>query len=170
MRLLLAVLILASACSEPGEQRAPMPPTEHILAPLLDPAKGVLLPPDKAETLTRQCSRKSPGPLTGTWTPTPGAIADLEARLGAELEKQIAATPNTGASPQDYYRQYAGLLLAGKQVIYINGIAAGAVERETGERWKTEPIMICDGGSITFGVEYDPATKSFENFAFNGQI
>ena len=36
--------------------------------------------------------------------------------------------------------------------------------------WRTQATQICDGGTITFGVEYDPATGQFSNFAFNGSI
>ena len=28
--------------------------------------------------------------------------------------------------------------------------------------------MVCDGGPAFFGVEYDPKTKTFTHFAFNG--
>ena len=36
--------------------------------------------------------------------------------------------------------------------------------------WRTAPISICDGGALAFGVEYDPATGAFANFAFNGAL
>ncbi len=178
MRHIISLLALAAAaCSEPAPSaaRSPAPQADPAPAPTpqvaLDPAKGVVLSPDRALDLAHQCSRRSPGPVTGSWSPSPQMIADLEAGLGIVLERQIAATPSAGVTPQDYYRQYAGLLIGGRQVIYVNGVAARTVERDaSGERWKTEPAMICDGGTITFGIEYDPATKAFSNFAFNGRI
>lgn len=178
MRSFVSGLILAAAaCSgpAPGPVATPRPQAATAPAPTpviaLDPAKGVVLPADKAQRLAHQCSRKSPGPVTGVWLPSPDMIADLEASLGMELERRIAATPSAGVTPQDYYRQYGGILIGERQVIYVNGVAARTVERELpgGETWKTEPAMICDGGTITFGVEYDPATKTFSNFAFNGR-
>ena len=177
MAMLLA-LILAGACSQsvapPGEAATPVAPPVPTVA--LDPAEGAILPSAKAERLARQCSRKSPGPVTGTWSPSKAMIADLEFTLGEEIEHELKAIPDAGAKAQDYYRQYAGLLIGGRQVIYVNGVHATVVERDQGAGrpkrglWTNEPIMICDGGTITFGVEYDPATKAFANFAFNGRL
>src|SRR5690349_7879844 len=114
MRLVLTAVFTASclaatACSQAvppaGEAATPEAPPIPVVA--LDPAKGAILPSEKAERLARQCSRISPGPVTGTWSPTRAMVADLESGLGAELDKQLAAIPDAGAKPQDYYRQYA---------------------------------------------------------------
>lgn len=179
---MLLAMTLAGACTQsvspPGEAEAaeavPMPVVQ------LDPARGAILPTNKTERLARQCSRKSPGPVTGTWSPTKAMIADLEFHLGEEIQTRLAPIPEAGATPQDYYRQYAGLLIGGKQIIYINGVHASVVDRDiTREQgagrpqrglWSNEPIMICDGGTLTFGVEYDPETKAFDKFAFNGRF
>ena len=65
-------------------------------------------------------------------------------------------------------------MIAGRRVIYVNGVSESAVEREPDPAhpfdWRTQAIGICDGGAITFGVEYDVTTKQFSNFAFNGAI
>jgi hypothetical protein len=187
MRWLTIVLFgLAAACSQNGPQGstpsaadagaatdasaiAPVPPPPAAVA--LDSAMGTILPAEKAQTLAKQCSRISPSPVTGTWSPTPADVAALEAVLGRELATQLL--PEPGAKPEDYYRQYAGLVTGGRKIIYVNGLHRDAVDRAPeGQRdtWKTDPAMICDGGSITFGVEYDPASKTFANFAFNGRI
>jgi hypothetical protein len=149
---------------------APMPPAPAAVS--VDPARGAVLPAEKAQTLAKQCSRISPGPVVGTWQPSLDDIKALEAGLGVELATQLM--PEDGAKPDDYYRQYAGLLVGGgRRIIYVNGIHRSAVERAPEaqrESWKTEPAIICDGGSITFGVEYDPVTRKFDKFAFNGRI
>lgn len=183
MRHLAIVLgVLAAACSQAGPQQstavsssdagAAAPPTAAPANIALEPAKGAVLPAEKAEMLARQCSRIAPGPVVGTWLPAQAEIAELEAGLGAELAAQLK--PGDDAKPEDYYRQYAGLVVgAERRIIYVNGIHRSAVERapeDQRESWKTEPVLICDGGAITFGVEYDPATKMFEKFAFNGRI
>jgi hypothetical protein len=181
MAMLLA-MTLAPACSQsvapPVETSTPEAPPVPIVQ--LDPAKGAILPVSKTERLARQCSRKSPGPVTGTWSPTRTMIADLEFTLGEELEQKLKAIPEAGAKPQDYYRQYAGLLIDGRQVIYINGVHNSVIDRDLAREqgagrpqrglWSNEPVMICDGGTLTFGVEYDPATKAFDRFAFNGRL
>lgn len=71
-------------------------------------------------------------------------------------------------SPQDYYRQYAGFIIGGRRVIYVNGVDAGLIERGRPSDWRTQALDICDGGPLTFGVEYNVARRGFDNFAFNG--
>jgi hypothetical protein len=177
-------ILLASACGQQGAtppasvspvspEQAQMPAPPSPDAPKLDPAMGAMLAADKAASLARQCSRISPGPVDGSWQPSEAQIAGLEARLGAEIERQLAATSAAGSKPQDYYRQYAGFVIGGKQVIYVNGIHRQAVDRAPEPQrssWKTDPQMICDGGTITFGAEFDPEAGTFQNFAFNGSI
>ena len=183
-RLAVVLVLAAAACGQPAAtpapeggvtSAAPSPPVTPATAPAvpLDPAMGAILPTEKADALAKQCSRISPGPVSGTWAPAEPAIRELEAELGAEIERQLAATSAAGSKPEAYYRQYAGLTIEGRQVIYVNGIDKDAVERAPEaqrESWKTNPVMICDGGTITFGVEYDPAAKTFSNFAFNGAL
>jgi hypothetical protein len=180
-RFAFALLVLTAGC---GPQPTPPPSTDagppevSMAAPStpevpLDAAMGAILPADKGQTFAKQCSRISPGPITATWTPSAAAIVELEASLGAEIERQLAATSAAGSKPEAYYRQYAGLTIDGRPVIYVNGIDKDAVARAPEAQrdlWKTEPAVICDGGTITFGVEYDPATKTFSNFAFNGAL
>ena len=179
--LMVALLGFAAACgqSAPPQEPTPAPADIGSVAPApplpaavaLDPAMGAILPAEKAQRFSQQCSRISPSPVTGTWAPTQADVAALEAVLGAELATQLL--PEAGAKPEDYYRQYAGLVTGGRKIIYVNGLHRDAVERAPEAQqnsWKTDPAMICDGGSITFGVEYDPASKTFSNFAFNGRV
>jgi hypothetical protein len=34
--------------------------------------------------------------------------------------------------------------------------------------WKAYAIVICDGGSGAWGALYDPSSRDFSGFAFNG--
>lgn len=179
-----AIILLAAACGQPtappppgdagpAADAAPVTVTPETPSVPLDAAMGAVLGADQAEALAKQCSRISPGPVTGTWAPTPTQITELETSLGAEIERQLAATSAAGSKPHAYYRQYAGLTINGRQLIYVNGVDKDAVERapdDQREAWKTKAVMICDGGTITFGAEYDPAIKAFSNFAFNGAL
>jgi hypothetical protein len=36
--------------------------------------------------------------------------------------------------------------------------------------WRTQALSICDGGTITFGAEYDAETHQVSKFAFNGAL
>lgn len=152
-------LLCAAACS--GEPIAV--PTSAFA-----PDSGVVFEGDKARELTQQCSRAAPGPAEETWTPEAADIAAMEPALATLIDTELYAQwPNEALSASDYRRQYGGLIVGGRRIIYINGFRA---EGEDGEIavWRTWPMIICDGGPITFGVEYDPADGSFSNFAFNG--
>ncbi|WP_303638704.1 MULTISPECIES: hypothetical protein [Stenotrophomonas] len=107
------------------------------------------------------CSRPSPGReagrVSGYWAPSRQQIDQLEARLPA-LEAQV---------PQvlDFDRQYVGIELDGRQVIYINAfhLPEGAALRPA-----REAVRVCDGGARFWGAVFDPASGSFSELQFNG--
>lgn len=166
-RLAFAFLLIAlGACAPqtvaPSEPQAPPPFAARTSAILAD---------REALALSHQCSRTSPGPVGGQWTPTAADVAALEPRLGSVLRTHLTAD-NVSADVRDYYRQYAGFVIGGRRQIYVNGVHRSAVERDPDPShpfdWHTQAIGICDGGSVTFGVIYDPAVQEFTQFAFNG--
>jgi hypothetical protein len=171
-RLLFAMIALVAACAQP----APPPATDAVqdhVAQLWTAETRTVLEGEQAHALAHQCSRVSPGPVESVWTPAPAQLDALESELILLLSRQLEAAGES-PSPGDYYRQYAGFVIGGRQVIYINGIAEDAVVSEPNPDhpfdWRSQAIGICDGGTITFGVEYDVATRRFSNFAFNGAI
>jgi len=164
-RWFLCALALLAACSAPT---APRPRAPSPFAP----STHTILAGAEALKLSHQCSRPSPGPVEAQWTPTEADIQTLEPNLGtilrAHLTHEGVTTPIA-----DYYRQYAGLVIGGRRVIYINGIERSALETSNSNHpfdWRTQATGICDGGPITFGVEYDVAAGEFTRFAFNGAI
>jgi hypothetical protein len=146
MRVVLALLIAA------------LLPTAAASAPSLNPNWGTIFPAAQAPQLARQCSRSAPR-AEGAWQPTAADIVKLEPGLANAL---------TGAQVQAgaYYRQYGGLIVGGRHIIYVNGARNAVVHAD----WRTAAISICDGGALAFGVEYDPATGAFANFTFNGHL
>jgi len=83
----------------------------------------------------------------------------------------------------NYARQYGGIILDGRKLIYINAFAADGIflDEKTGKRvvysrlsyfprWRQEVMAICDGGPTNFGAVYDPQTAKFEQFSFSGSI
>ena len=124
----------------------------------VNPDWGVVFPAEQAVSLTRQCSRTAPRP-EGAWLPLPSDIARLDPALTSLLAGK-------SLQPAAYYRQYGGLVVNGRHVIYVNGVRNAVVRGD----WHTQAISICDGGQLAFGVEYDPATGSFAHFAFNGAL
>jgi len=139
----------------------------------LNPAWGVVFPGAKALDLVRQCSRASPGPVQGTWTPTAKQIAELDDELLPAVMVQLIQRElaDQGWQATDYYRQYGGLIVGGQRIIYVNGFHRHIVEHTPhSESWKTAAVGICDGGELAFGAEYDPEAKSLAKFQFNGRV
>ncbi|MBV9420104.1 MAG: hypothetical protein JO348_10060 [Alphaproteobacteria bacterium] len=137
---------------------------------LLNPAWGVLFPAATAVQLAHQCSRPAPSPMTGVWQPSAAQIAAMEPRLSAYLASQLTAYTKDKFAAANYYRQYGGLLINGHAVIYVNGLYRSVIVTDPGKDWRTQPFLICDGGILAFGVEYDPANGQFSHFAFNGHL
>jgi hypothetical protein len=172
LRRLLIALVLASAACTPAERSSPPGAVQEEPALLVAPATRTVLSGEQAMALARQCSRISPGPVQSVWTPSAADLDALDNALASFLAQLLEQAGST-ASPGEYYRQAAGFVIGGRRVIYVNGVHSDAVERVNPNHpfdWRTQAHLICDGGPITFGVEYDPATAQFSNFAFNGSV
>ena len=126
----------------------------------------VLLPSASAEELTSQCSRWSPSNFEDTWEPAASDIRALEERLHKVERlraKQCCVLRGRVRDVHDYYRQYVGIVLNGKKLIYVN-----AFHRDSRvEDWST-PVIFCDGGEAHWGVLFDPERGKFSDLAFNG--
>lgn len=159
MRIALAFLLGALLCSAPAAAKS-----------LLNPQWGTIFQAAQAGQLAHQCSRPSPSPVSGTWQPSFAQIAAMEPKLSDALTAQLVPYSKSRPSAADYYRQYGGLVVNGRQVIYVNGFYRGLLMGTPQTNWLTRAVLICDGGIIAFGVEYDPATGVFSHFAFNGHL
>jgi hypothetical protein len=150
-----------------------------VAQPVLRPRDGVVLTGEKGRKLARQCSRGSPGVVSSDWTPTPQQIVDLEARLPGqilpELRKRVSW--REPGKPLRFFRQYAGFVLGSRKIIYINGfpggdwttpdplVKPGAIRLPD---WRKTAVIVCDGGPVYFGAEFDPVSHRFTGLAFNG--
>lgn len=142
--------------------------TPALAATTLDAKAGYVMAPEHARDLLRQCSRATPQGVTGTWQPAAAQIADLEARLPDAVAQ---VQPDVHGA---FARQYAGYVIGGKKLIYVNAFprnTLGDFDKDPAT-WNAkvthQAMMVCDGGHDFFGVLYDPATKTFSQFAFNG--
>jgi hypothetical protein len=149
-----------------------------------DPRFAVVFPAERAQELTQQCSRSfSKG--EGTWMPTSEQIARFEALLAPELARALRARWGIAAKPADYYRQYGGLVVAGRRVIYVNGFHQDHVrntplllkkkpsefdrhdfplELHGSEFWKHQAVNVCDGGSGFWGAAFDVKSETLVTF------
>lgn len=135
--------------------------------------RAVLLPPTQAQHAFQQCSRETPGPVSGVWAVSPAVIAKLEQDL-PKLSKLVSQTCcGKGLSvsdPSAFYRQYVGVIINGRNYVYINAFHDHPIYFHPKDRdlWRSEPELVCDGGNSFWGVLYDPQTRQFSQLSFNG--
>ena len=159
----------------------------------------VVLPDTALPHVLTQCSRSAPRGVVGFWRPTLADVAAAEDAVDRALVHaldSVIARDSVGEPewvtrpradwPDQYYRQYAGLIYRnGRRTIYVNGLAAGW-PGELSERvrpdeatsshpfakpdwWRSNVATVCDGGESFFGAEYDPSSKRVLSFQFNGR-
>lgn len=128
-----------------------------------DPAHSVILGPEQGQIVGEQCSRPNPPRHESTWTPGPADIQHLEQDL-PQLDALVPGNSLRPGDPLAYDRQYFGILVGGRPLIYVNAFADKMANKE----WQKYAIVICDGGAGAWGAVYDPAARKFSDFAFNG--
>jgi hypothetical protein len=144
--------------------------TPVAASPSLDPDDGAVLAPESATDALNQCSRSTPGPANGTWQPTKKQIAALESGLPAALKDAREKRGDHQKLSLTFLRQYAGIIVGGRKIIYVNAFPRGVLDDEHSSKlsWRFQAVMVCDGGPAFFGAVYDPAADRFSDFAFNG--
>jgi hypothetical protein len=125
----------------------------------------VVLNRKHAKEILEQCSRDAPT-YEGGWTPSKQEVEGIENNLSKLDKLETDACCSRGkisGNATDYNRQYVGIVINGKKVIYIN---ASSAEMPFSRR---KPMMGCDGGKRFWGAVYDPETNEFNSLAFNGE-
>lgn len=149
----IALLLIAAGCGDANVIR-------------VGGSEGVVLPTDRAAQLLRPCSRERPLQPDGYWVPTAADVQALEQELPRFLKSNpIASNARTLNPLASYKRQYAGVVRGGHRSIYVNFFTYYPVGMDD---WKTEPVVVCDGGSNFFGAEFDVASRQFTYLAYNG--
>jgi hypothetical protein len=129
-------------------------------------ASSTVLGPDQGEVVAEQCSRPNPPRHESSWMPTSEDVRQLEQDLPA-LQAQVPAAWQGSAPVGDakaYARQYSGILAQGRRLIYVNAFREAMANKE----WQQYAIVVCDGGSGAWGAVYDPVSRQFSEFSFNG--
>ena len=132
----------------------------------VEPGHSVLLPPDSADSLRTLCSRPGLPAFQSTWQPSATDIAEMESQFGQLKHVSASQCCIPGARIRDvnkYYRQYVGIAVHDKKLIYINAYPIGS---EQGLRSKV--VAACDGGTGYWGVLYDVESHRFFDLAVNG--
>jgi hypothetical protein len=119
--------------------------------------------------------RESALPAQDFWTPTARQLREIERALPNFLRMQTQARPTTKEliellvlAPKSR-RQYVGMIVDGKKVIWVNGIPQKPrKDLDPFANWKREIIDIADGGPRFWGVVYDVDKHSFDRLILNG--
>ncbi|WP_051748484.1 hypothetical protein [Nevskia soli] len=128
--------------------------------------RSAVLGAEQTEVVAEQCSRPNPPHYESTWQPAPADILQLEQDLPLLNAQSPAAAAAHVGDALGYYRQYFGIVVHGRRMIYVNAFVEG-MYRSTD--WKQFAIVVCDGGPGAWGALYDPANRLFSGFAFNGR-
>jgi hypothetical protein len=150
---LLFVTLLTPKCSS------------HHAPQKVNNATYFVLTGQEAEKLVWHCSGDFRKGVGGYWTPS---VTDLE-RLEGSLNKHLNSFgSDLGARLLGYTRQYAGVVKGGRKLIFVNGFHQ-AFSDKMGVDLSKKAVVLCDGGRMVYGLEYDVETQVIQNFVFNGE-
>jgi len=122
-----------------------------------------VLPESEAEEATKLCSRPGAPKFDGTWKPTAADVRSLETRLSRISDLRDVSGARV-AHPDRYYRQYIGILVKKRKLIYINALCESFIHEDSAERFTN----MCDGGNCFWGAVYDVSTEQFSDLNMNG--
>ena len=113
--------------------------------------------------------------VTDYWVPSVEAVQALEERLPALLDSTLAEIPGASVAERPrYYRQYVGIRIRSRDLVYVNGFDARMFALDGAshvvESWRAGPITVCDGAWTAFGVVFDPRTNQFGRLEFNAPL
>jgi len=118
--------------------------------------------------LLNQCSRSVPDGVSGYWNPSIEDVNYIDRNVDGyfytEKTRGIRKLPRKNLDR--YHRQYLGITVNGKRLIYGNFYYSKLIEPSDNET--LEPEVICDGGNDYFGIVFDPVERKFLDVQFNG--
>jgi hypothetical protein len=154
LRIALTALTFASPCAFADQ-------------PWLSDLGPLPLDMNQAERLFQQCSRTAPSPGKPFWEPTTEQLRALDQDLAAFLLKDSTGAAKALSINAQYRGQFVGFTRGGVSLIYGSFIASRAVEKGGASG---APIIACDGGSIFWGIVYNPTDRTFTDLEINGHI
>ena len=129
--------------------------------------EGVIVPEARAPEFGMLQGRNKPP--SEYWTPTAEQVVELESKLSDYLKSTAPArAPELWKKLDQYKRQYVGIVVEGRRLIYANFICDGVI-KESFRDWKSRPIQVDDGGDCFFEVDYEPATGQFSELMVHGE-
>ena len=165
-------------------------PLPDVQTNSLDQERGFVFAGASAQLLVG--SFVQDGDFGNYWDPTSDEIAELEKVLTNDLGSHFTKKQrpnNDGPQVHEYFRQYAGVHLNGRRLVFINGFHKSIVEytvqwlswphteseltsfpKEARNKkfWHFVPVRVDDGGEYYFQAYYDPLSKRLIWFRFHG--
>jgi hypothetical protein len=131
------------------------------------PGAGVfILPVNAGQSLLRQCSRGTPTNVSQFWNPSPEQIQKLESLLPQYVRHGTDRNPNIPDNVE-YHRQYVGIVVNGKRLIYGNFYPASVSDLFDE---KSMPVVVCDGSASFWGIVFEPDSSAFLDLQVNGPV
>lgn len=164
MRQLAAVLValsIATASSVVAQT--------NVVSPVLSPEGPLPIALKEAPALFKQCSRIVPVREGEFWLPTREQIDVLEDNLPKYLETVQFSSLGTQTRTRSYRGQHVGFVRAGTRYIYASYYDAEFVKRFP-KLLDGKVLIICDGGSSSWGIVYNPTTGKFTELELNGYM
>ena len=154
----LAVLFLIAGCAA-----SPRDPGEPVLVSGQG-YRGVILPFNAMQGETYLDAESY-------WAPSAEQVRAMEERLPRFLlGEKPESDPELGTKVAEYYRQYVGITINGRRLIYGNFVhnTAWRESLEDGIDYHRQLMLVDDGGSWFFQVEYDVERRAFIELWING--
>lgn len=128
------------------------------------PEKSVILPSAEAKYLK---FFGLPGKVTGHWNPKQPDIDALEINLGqiASLDSKSRGSSIHIEHPENYYRQYLGVVLDNRRLIFVNAFC----DLRGLDYWRQHLVIVSDGATCFWHALYDPASSKFTYLEINGR-
>jgi hypothetical protein len=126
-----------------------------------------VMPEETAKQINqRLCSREGVAGVEGGWKPSVEIIERIEKELHqiAKLESKGGVIGASIREPESYFRQYVGITIAERHLIYINAFTTPQ------PNWQDQLVKPCDGGVRNWGVLYSPADGTFFDLRTNGSL
>lgn len=126
--------------------------------------EGVIVPATKAHPFMMR------GPQT-YYTPNLNQIALLESELPkffsdfsqSNSPRAARVTSEFKRHLPEFRRQYVGFIRDKHHLIWISATCTDRVE------WKTQPMLVADGGSCFWDLTFDVELQTFDNLELGGQ-
>ena len=134
--------------------------------------RSTVLPMSEAKAVATRFPKRGPNRISGAWELTKADIDSLEVDLS-----QISGLPKKNKAPwmqidhpENYFRQYVGVLQAGQKRVYVSAFCQFMDgDSPTSPEWKNHVLLVSDGGNCFWQALYDPSSRRFLELWVNGR-